>query len=34
VVVNAHHQLDEAVDTIIAIIDAEHHRVHPRKVNL
>jgi guanylate kinase len=34
VVVNAQDQLDEAVDTIIAIIDAEHHRVHSRKVSL
>ncbi len=34
VVVNAHDRLDEAVDTIIAIIDAEHHRVEPRKVCL
>ena len=31
VVVNADDQLEEAADTIIAIIDAEHHRVHPRK---
>lgn len=34
VVVNREMQLDETVDTIIAIIDAEHHRVHPRKVTL
>jgi len=34
VVVNARGQLDEAVDTILAIICAEHHRVHPRKVSL
>jgi len=34
VVVNAHDRLDEAVNTIIAIIDAEHHRVEPRKVCL
>lgn len=34
VVVNAQDQLGEAVDTIIAIIDAEHHRVHSRKVSL
>jgi hypothetical protein len=26
--------LDETVDTIRAIIDAEHHRVKPRKVEL
>jgi guanylate kinase len=31
VVVNADDRLEEAADTIIAIIDAEHHRVHPRK---
>lgn len=34
VVVNAQNQLDETVDTILAIIKAEHHRVHPRTVNL
>lgn len=34
VVVNHTNRLDEAVDTILAIIDAEHHRVNPRKVNL
>jgi guanylate kinase len=34
IVVNRDSHLDEAVDTIIAIIHAEHHRVHPRKVNL
>ncbi len=34
VVVNADGQLDQAVDTIQAIITAEHHRVHPRRVNL
>ena len=34
VVVNAKGQLDGAVDTILAIIRAEHHRVHPRKVTL
>jgi guanylate kinase len=34
VVVNARDQLDQAVDTILAIICAEHHRVHPRKVSL
>lgn len=33
-VVNAHGKLDKAVDTILAIITAEHHRVHPRKVTL
>jgi guanylate kinase len=31
VVVNADDRLEEAAETIIAIIDAEHHRVHPRK---
>jgi guanylate kinase len=31
VVVNADDQLGEAADTIVSIIDAEHHRVHPRK---
>ena len=34
VVVNAQDRLQEAVDTIAAIITAEHHRVHPRKVTL
>lgn len=34
VVVNAHEQLEEAVNIIIAIMDAEHHRVNPRKVSL
>ena len=34
VVVNRTDRLDEAVDTILAIIDAEHHRTNPRKVNL
>lgn len=34
VVVNHQDQLDEAVDTIVAIIRAEHHRVQPRKVAL
>jgi guanylate kinase len=33
-VVNCEGKLDEAVDIIRAIIRAEHHRVHPRKVNL
>lgn len=31
VVVNAHERLEEAVDTIEDIINAEHHRVHPRQ---
>jgi len=34
VVVNRELQLDETVDTILSIIHAEHHRVHPRKVTL
>lgn len=34
VVVNRENQLDEALDTILAIIRAEHARVHHRKVNL
>jgi guanylate kinase len=34
VVVNAQNCLDEAVDAIEAIIDAEHHRVNPRKLCL
>lgn len=34
VVVNRDNQLDETVDTITAIISAEHHRVIPRRVQL
>lgn len=34
VVVNRDNHLDETVDTILAIIKAEHHRVRPRKVTL
>ena len=34
VIVNRDFQLDKTVDTIRAIIDAEHHRVKPRKVTL
>lgn len=34
VVINREMQLDETVDTIMAIVQAEHHRVMPRKVNL
>lgn len=34
IVVNRDGDLDETVDTIQAIIDAEHHRVEPRKVSL
>ena len=33
VIVNTDGRLDETVDTIRAIIVAEHHRVHPRKVS-
>jgi guanylate kinase len=33
-VINCEGKLDEAVDIIKSIISAEHHRVHPRKVNL
>jgi guanylate kinase len=32
VVINAQHRLDEAVDTIVDIINAEHHRVNPRRI--
>ena len=34
VIVNKDFHLDETVDSIRAIIDAEHHRVTPRKVDL
>jgi guanylate kinase len=34
VVVNREDQLDDTVDTILAIIQSEHHRVSPRKVTL
>ena len=34
VVVNRENRLDDAVDTILAIIRAEHHRTQPRKVTL
>ncbi len=34
VVENTQGKLDEAVDTIVCIINAEHHRVHQRKVTL
>jgi guanylate kinase len=34
IVVNSENKLDETVDKINAIIEAEHHRVNPRKVNL
>ncbi len=33
-VINADHRLDETVDIILSIIDAEHHRTQPRKVTL
>lgn len=34
VVLNRNSHLEEAVDTILAIIQAEHHRTSPRKVTL
>lgn len=34
VVVNRENQLDDTVDLILAIIQAEHHRVVPRRVSL
>ena len=34
IVVNRENHLDETVDAILAIIQAERHRVHPRKVDL
>ena len=34
VVINSDFQLDETVDTLTAIIQAEHHRINPRKVDL
>jgi guanylate kinase len=34
VVVNAHERLEETVNTIVSIIDAEHHRVVPRKITI
>lgn len=33
-VINRHNCLDEAVDTIVAIIHAEHHRTNPREITL
>lgn len=33
-VLNPDSQVEKAVDTILAIIKAEHHRVHPRRVEL
>jgi guanylate kinase len=34
VLINSDFQLDETVDTLSAIIKAEHHRINPRKVTL
>ena len=34
VIINRDYQLDVTVDAIRSIIDAEHHRVNPRKVSL
>jgi guanylate kinase len=34
VIVNADGHLEQTIDTVIAIIQAEHHRVNPRKVSL
>jgi guanylate kinase len=34
VVVNEDGCLEQAVQTVISIIEAEHHRVHPRQVHL
>jgi guanylate kinase len=34
VVLNREGRLEDTVDAILAIIDAEHHRVYPRKVTL
>ena len=34
VIVNADGHLDKTIDTVVAIIQAEHHRVNPRKVSL
>jgi guanylate kinase len=34
VIVNADGHLEETVDTVVAILQAEHHRVNPRKVSL
>jgi guanylate kinase len=33
-VINAEGQIEQAVDTILAIIQAEHHRVTPRRIRL
>ena len=34
VVINAQSRLDEAVDRVLSIIEAEHHRTRPRRVTL
>ncbi|MGD9099218.1 MAG: guanylate kinase [Anaerolineae bacterium] len=34
VVVNRHNRLDEAAKQVVSIIEAEHSRVHPRRVTL
>jgi len=34
VIINSDYQLDETVDILSAIIQAEHHRIKPRKVDL
>jgi len=34
IVVNENNYLDRTVETISSIIDAEHHRVHPKRINL
>lgn len=34
IVVNENNHLERTVETILSIIDAEHHRVHPRRINL
>jgi guanylate kinase len=34
VIVNADGRLDDTVETVVAILMAEHHRVNPRKVSL
>ena len=34
IVINSDDRQDETVDMVKAIIDAEHHRVKPRKVTL
>ena len=33
-VLNAESQIEKAVDTVLAIIEAEHHRIDPRRVEL